>query len=176
LWERRRGEVKRSVLAFALMGVVLLLLAGTALARNISCNDNRCVGTNRSDTMRGTNDRDNMAGRGGNDEMFGGNSDMMRSGNGADIMRGESGRDRMYGGADNDTINGGPFGDRIVAGTGTDSVVGENGADQIDLRDGVQDSVRCGNGNDTVVVDLADTLGRPDDFLALMSCENVVEP
>lgn len=168
--------MRRSVLAFALMGVVLLLLAGTALARNISCNDNRCFGTNRSDTMRGTNARDNMAGRGGNDEMFGGgNGDTMRGGTGADIMRGESGRDRMYGNSDNDTMNGGPFGDRIVAGTGVDSVVGENGSDHIDIRDGVQDSVRCGNGNDTVVVDLADRAGFPiDDFIALTSCENVI--
>ena len=168
--------MRRSVLALALMGVVLLLLAGTALARNISCNSNPCVGTNRSDTMRGTSDRDNMAGRGGNDEMFGGgNSDTMRGGDGADIMRGESGRDRMYGDSGNDTMNGGPYGDRIFAGAGADSVVGENGADHIDIADGVQDSVRCGNGNDTVVVD-PDDLGTfpTDDFIALTSCETVV--
>jgi len=171
--------MRRVTLAFTLMGVMLLLLAGAALARNISCSDNPCVGTNRSDTMRGTNGRDTMAGRGGNDEMFGGgNSDTMRGGGGADIMRGESGRDRMNGDSGNDTINGGPFGDRIVAGTGRDFVVGENGNDHIDIRDGVQDSVRCGNGdNDTVVVDTADVIGiTPEDFLALTSCENVDEP
>lgn len=169
--------MRRTALAFALMGVVLLLLAGTALARNISCNDNPCVGTNRSDIMRGTNARDNMSGRGGNDEMFGGgNSDTMRGGGAADIMRGESGRDRMYGNSGNDTMNGGPFGDRIFAGTGTDSVVGENGADHIDIADGVQDSVRCGNGNDTVVVDRADVTSPVlIDFVELTSCERVIQ-
>jgi Ca2+-binding RTX toxin-like protein len=168
--------VRRSVFAFALMGVVLLLLAGTALARNISCNNNPCVGTNRSDTMRGTNDRDNMAGRGGNDQMFGGgNGDTMRGGTGADIMRGESGRDRIYGDADNDTINGGPFGDRIVAGTGTDSVVGENGADRIDIADGVQDSVDCGNGTDTLIYDPQDLTAFPlDQFIRATSCERAI--
>jgi len=167
--------VRRVTLAVALMGVLLLLLAGTALARSISCNDNPCIGTNRSDTMRGTNARDNMSGRGGNDQMSGGgNSDTMRGGDGADVMRGESGRDRINGDSGNDTINGGPFGDRIVAGTGSDSVVGENGADHIDIRDGEQDSVRCGNGRDTVVVDPADVGNiMPIDFIELTSCEDV---
>jgi Ca2+-binding RTX toxin-like protein len=168
--------VRRATLAFALMGVVLLLLAGTALARNISCNDNRCVGTNRSDTMRGTNARDNMAGRGGNDEMFGGgNNDTMRGGDGADRMRGESGRDRIYGNSGNDTINGGPYGDRIIAGTGTDDVTGENGADYIDIADGVQDSVSCGNGMDTLIYDPQYLTAFPlDQFIMATSCERAI--
>src|SRR3712207_9379938 len=81
----------------------------------------------------------------------------------ADTMRGESGRDRISGDSGNDTINGGPFGDRIFGGAGRDDVTGENGADHIDISDGVQDSVSCGNGNDTVIVDQADLLGFPLD-------------
>ena len=87
----RRGETGGSCVRADGRGA--LVAGGDGVGEEHNLQNNPCVGTNRSDTMRGTNARDTMSGRGGNDEMFGGgNSDTMRGGDGADIMRGESGR------------------------------------------------------------------------------------
>ncbi len=53
----------------------------------------------------------------------------------------------------------------VRGGAGTDDLLGNEGDDTIDARDGEIDTVQCGNGNDTVLADAADTVAG--------DCENV---
>lgn len=82
----------------------------------------------------------------------------------------------MYGGGKNDEVYGGFFRDRLFGGSGRDYVQGDSGADRINVAgDGINDSIDCGIGEDTAVVDEAD-IGQAtvDEFFRLTSCENVI--
>lgn len=86
------------------------------------------------------------------------------------------GRDRIVGQSDNDTIYGAPDKDRLFGGPGLDTVKGNRGGDRIVVAgDGQTDSVDCGTGRDTAVVDQADLNGATViEFFRLTSCEEVI--
>jgi Ca2+-binding RTX toxin-like protein len=106
-----------------------------------------------------TDGASSLAGLGGNDVLKGGDS--------PDAIDGGAGDDDLNGGNGNDTITGGPGKDTIMgdAVAGQCSVVGYFGSckspwgnDTINARDGEVDSVDCGPGADTAVVDAADVV------------------
>jgi Ca2+-binding RTX toxin-like protein len=68
------------------------------------------------------------------------------------------GNDTVRGGRAADVIDGGAGNDTIDPGPGADVVRGGSGNDTIMVRDGVADSVDCGDGFDTVVADRSDVL------------------
>ena len=99
-----------------------------------------------------------LIGNGGDDEL--------RAGDGADQVDGGPGADKLDGGFGDDTIVGGPGRDQISA----DLAGGDCGPlwckypygnDAVDARDGEQDSVVCGAGEDKVLADANDTVA-PD--------------
>ena len=64
-----------------------------------------------------------------------------------DTLLGGQGRDLIFGSVRDDDINGE---------AGTDLVRGGDGADKIFAREGEEDDIRCGNGVDSITVDLRD--------------------
>ena len=74
-----------------------------------------------------------------------GTGDDLFGGAGNDRLRGDTGIDRVEGGPGNDNMTGGDDEDDLVGGTGND---------RIDARDGAEDTIDCGAGEDTVLVDV----------------------
>jgi Ca2+-binding RTX toxin-like protein len=91
---------------------------------------NRLIGSLAGDRLRGLSNADRLSSLAGNDCLWGGD--------GADRLSGGAGRDRLDGGRGHDQISGG------------------DGADTILARDGTYDSIDCGAGRDTAVVDRID--------------------
>ena len=83
-------------------------------------------------------------------------ADKLTAGPLGDEVAGDEGDDALDGGAGDDLLDGGP---------GADSIVGGPGADTLLARDGIADSISCGDGADQVD---ADTLDQVDP-----SCEAV---
>jgi Ca2+-binding RTX toxin-like protein len=96
-----------------------------------------------------------LSGAGGNDE----------------LTATDAGGDVVDGGTGDDTLTGGFGGDTLIGGPGRDTIAGDRmarcnelhcdfmdgfGNDTIDVRDGEQDSVQCGPGDDTVKADAID--------------------
>jgi hypothetical protein len=93
-------------------------------------------------------------------------------GGGNDTLRANDGADRLDGGPGDDDLDAGFGDDTIVGGPGRDSIAGDRrggdcgplwcklpfGNDTIDARDGEQDSVMCGAGDDTVQADAIDVV------------------
>jgi hypothetical protein len=82
-------------------------------------------------------------------------------GGGDDRLLGSSGDDALDGGDGNDTLVGGAFNDTLVGGPGLDALDGDGdtlypGNDRIEARDGVAESINCGIGADTAIIDAAD--------------------
>jgi Ca2+-binding RTX toxin-like protein len=91
---------------------------------------------------------------------------------GADELRGGDGRDRIDGGTGDDKLDGGFGDDTIVGGPGRDAISADlaggdcgplwckipHGNDVVEARDGEQDSIACGAGEDRVVADAGDTV------------------
>jgi len=75
---------------------------------------------------------------------------------------------RFDGGPGNDTIIGAPF-STIIGGSGTDTLVGSQEADRFEARDGEKDTLICGRGVDTAIIDPLDVLPADPDSL----CETV---
>ncbi len=92
--------MRRLAMLLTVMGIMLAMAAGAALAINL-------VGDSGRDVLRGTAENDVLRGRGGNDHLIG---------------RGDS--DRLFGNAGNDVINardpGRPESDRVNCGPGRD--------------------------------------------------------
>ena len=161
--------MRRAIALFAVAGATLMLMAGVALADTFT-------GDGGNDRLVGTDSSDKMYGRGGNDIIAGKRgSDLMRGGSGPDTLRGSYGKDRMYGGVGNETIYGGHYRDRIIGGPGKEWINADNGNDFVDVADGQVDSVSCGLGDDTIVVDAADVGRRTsfEDFVRQTSCEHL---
>jgi len=87
-------------------------------------------------------------------------ADVLRGSKGPDLIRGLAGPDRLFGYRGNDLLQGGSGNDLLVGGPGRDRLTGGPGNDRILARDGVRDSISCGTGNDTVVLDDEDALAR----------------
>lgn len=82
-------------------------------------------------------------------------------GGGDDRLLGGGGNDALDGGDGNDTLVGGALDDVLVGGPGTDAFDGDGdtlypGNDRIEARDGLPESINCGIGADTAVVDATD--------------------
>jgi len=69
---------------------------------------------------------------------------------------GGPGSDTLIGGGSSETFLGGSGNDAINPGAGLDVVSGDEGDDLVNVRDGVADLARGGEGNDSVVADSAD--------------------
>jgi Ca2+-binding RTX toxin-like protein len=146
--------------------------------------------------------RDRLFGGRGNDTLRGGDGfDRLHGGPGADTANGNAGNDLMSGGTGDDAQDGGPGDDRIFANRGNDTtsggpgndilfalarrdvhgradlsgdtIRGDAGDDRIRVRDGEQDTVNCGEGNDTAFLDLKDKIEDATNAQPNGSCEVV---
>jgi Ca2+-binding RTX toxin-like protein len=111
------------------------------------------TGTDAKEELYVGGDTTTVAGRGGDDTIYT-----------------SYGKDDIDGGAGSDTIRGYDGDDHIVGGPGADTLIGDtlgqtcnvltcsvySGNDVIDARDGERDSLDCGLGSDTALVDAAD--------------------
>jgi hypothetical protein len=84
-------------------------------------------------------------------------------GGGDDRLLGGGGNDALDGGDGNDTLVGGAFNDTLIGGPGLDALDGDGdtlypGNDRIEARDGVAESMNCGIGADTAIIDANDTV------------------
>lgn len=109
---------------------------------------------------KGTAGNDTWSGGAGNDRAWG------RAGD--DSLSGAAGKDRLWGNKGNDTLDGGDGNDRLWGGKGADTLTGGAGNDRLNSpdRDGVADTISCGDGTDRVVLRAPDT--------ATADCETVV--
>ena len=108
------------------------------------------TGNSYSNGFGGGEGDDTANGGGGDDNLEGGaGNDRLSGGAGQDILGGESGNDVLDGGADVDRF----WGDSIGA-----CIPGycSSGQDEIHARDGSQETVNCGPGTDSAVVDSSD--------------------
>lgn len=96
---------------------------------------------------------------------FGEGGDPIYGLGGNDLLRGLRGEDCVYGGPGNDRIAGMDDADLLSGGPGRDDVGAGEGDDRILVRDGKRDTVRCGDGRDTV---------RADGLDRLVECERVL--
>jgi hypothetical protein len=126
-----------------------------------------CVSGGRgNDRLSGQRGRDRLLGNRAADKLFGGpGRDRMLGGPGNDGLGGRGGADRMSGGKGPDRLNGGGGNDRLIAGGATNRLSGGGGNDRLFARNGFEDKVRCGRGNDRVVADADDNV--------LPDCEQV---
>jgi hypothetical protein len=87
---------------------------------------------------------------------------------GSDVenLVGGAGDDTLNGDAGPNDIDGGDGGDVINPGGGADFVDGGTGNDRINARDGAQDRIICGDGNDQAIVDAFDTVIACEDVQA----------
>jgi Ca2+-binding RTX toxin-like protein len=129
----------------------------------------RLFGGPGDDTLRGGDGFDRIHGGPGKDTADGnGGNDLMSGGAGDDTQNGGPGNDRIFANRGVDTTNGGPGNDvlfalarRDVSGpndTAGDTVRGDAGDDVIRVRDGEQDTVNCGDGNDRAFLDFKDKI------------------
>jgi hypothetical protein len=88
--------------------------------------------------------------------------------NGPDVLRGSERSDKLYGKGGHDRLYGLGGNDVLVGGAGRDLLEGAKGNDRLVTRDGARDSLRCGLGRDTAVVDVRDRVER--------ACESVLRP
>jgi hypothetical protein len=104
----------------------------------------------------------------GDDQVTGSTSrDYVAGDDGNDLLRGGGRSDQLEGGAGADRLVGGTGGDSLDGGTGADRIYGQAGDDRIRSDDGTADVVDCGDGDDAVTADPADTL---------IGCEHVTIP
>ena len=82
----------------------------------------------------------------------------------ANDIRGGEGTDTIVAAAGNDHLQGDGGADDLNGGAGIDTFSAGAGDDKIDSRDGIAESVECGAGTDTVLLDAADSQD---------GCENV---
>jgi Ca2+-binding RTX toxin-like protein len=79
---------------------------------------------------------------------------------------GGNGDDTLTGGDGPNDIDGGDGGDVINPGGGPDFVDGGTGNDRINARDGAQDRIECGDGNDQAIIDEFDSVSNCEDVQA----------
>ena len=107
----------------------------------------RFTGNSYSNGFAGGEGDDTATGGGGDDNLVGGaGNDHLSGGDGQDILGGESGNDTLDGGAGVDRF----WGDSVGA-----CIPGycDTGQDEIHARDGSQETINCGPGTDSAVVD-----------------------
>ena len=144
----------------------------------------RLFGGRGNDTLRGGDGFDRLHGGPGNDTSNGNaGNDLMSGGAGDDTQNGGPGNDVIFANRGNDTTSGGPGNDRLFAlarrdvdgpaDVHGDTVRGDQGDDRIRVRDGEQDLVNCGDGNDVAFLDFKDKIEDATNAQPNGSCEVV---
>jgi hypothetical protein len=122
------------------------------------------------ETLVGSTFDDVLVGNDGPQSLFG-NAGLDRADGlgGDDIVNGGTGDDELYGGAGEDRVEGSAGGDYLEGGAGEDLFEGDNvcttepctgDSDFIQARDGEADTVNCGVGADTAIVDSLDVVAQ----------------
>jgi Ca2+-binding RTX toxin-like protein len=115
--------MRRTAATIVLAFGVVLLVAGTAFAVNRMCPDNcrgtadddRLVGSSRSNTIYAEDGNDRVLGRGGEDALKGGDGrDDVYGQEGNDRVKGSAGMDEVYGGPGDDLVRGAPWSGRTT--------------------------------------------------------------
>jgi Ca2+-binding RTX toxin-like protein len=173
------------VALLALTGVAAAAIIGTAGSDTLTGTpgDDAIYGLAGNDNLNGLQGNDDLYGGPGADDIRGGPGDDAvsyggvsapvtvtlddRANDGAagagdnvhgdvEDIYGGTGDDSLTGDAADNTIDGGAGNDTIVGGTGFDFLYGGAGNDVLDARDGEQDVVDCGPGDDRAIVDRVD--------------------
>jgi Ca2+-binding RTX toxin-like protein/DNA-binding beta-propeller fold protein YncE len=132
--------------------------------------DDQLFGGTGTEHINGGDGNDALDGGRARDLLFGNNGDDAVHGDqGDDYIDGGNGSDQLDGGSGEDSITGGPGNDAIVAGPGADDVDAGPGDDIVRAADESQDTIDCGDGQDTVYVEES----APTRDL-LISCETVL--
>ena len=125
------------------------------------------VGTDVED-VHGGSGADIITGSAGRNAFDGaGGDDTLRGGPGDDMLLGREGEDRVYGEDGGDLIEAGDGDDLVDGGVGADEIFGDellpcvpsacaSGRDTIAARDGFDDDIHCGPGEDTAELDAGD--------------------
>ncbi len=120
--------------------------------------------------LRGGNGADTISGSGAANWLDGWDGDdTLHGGAGEDSLFGHNGDDRTFGEDGQDTIEGGDGNDTVDGGAGIDTLHGDkvqicipsdcaSGRDTIAARDGSDDTVACGPGEDSAVLDAGDQI------------------
>ena len=127
---------RRVVLVVAAVVGTLVVGSGVALAANITCGVNPCLGTNDPDTITGNSNYNEVYAAAGNDVVYAyGAGDTVFGDEGNDIVDGYPGQDVIYGGPDGDgSASGTSFSEtlNLEGGEDSDVVRGGGGPDFID--------------------------------------------
>jgi Ca2+-binding RTX toxin-like protein len=127
-------------------------------------------GGDGNDTTTGGDGNDRISGGSGDDTSSGGNgNDRIFANRGADKTDGGEGNDDLWAMARGD-VTPGPNGEVDTIG---DQLVGGNGNDKFHTRDGEVDTVDCGEGNDTALLDTVDVIVGATNENQNGSCETV---
>lgn len=119
------------------------------------------VGSTFDDTLTGNDGAQSLFGNAGIDRADGLGGD--------DVVNGGTDDDELYGGAGDDRLEGSAGGDYLEGGAGEDMFEGDNvcetepctgDSDFIQARDGQADTVNCGVGADTAIVDSLDVVAQ----------------
>lgn len=134
--------MRRAILLMTVVGIVLVVVSGVALAASQT-------GTEAADTLTGGASTDRLAGGGDHD-----------------TISGKAGNDELYGDQVSDTLDGGPGNDLLdggghYPGGGGDRLIGGKDSDFINAADDFgSDLVEAGEGgatdDDTCIVDVGD--------------------
>ncbi len=128
------------------------VLRGTAFG-------DRLVGGDGDDLLKGQGADDCLEGGTGDDVLDGGDgNDRLAGSAGRDRLSGGTGDDKLTGGKGNDRLTGGPGSDILSPGSGRDVVDAGSGNDTINAVDGVNETIDCGAGKDSVRADRHDRL------------------
>ena len=134
---------------------------GSTRAASAAHGDDRVVGSTFDDVLTGNDGAQSLFGNAGIDRADGLGGD--------DVVNGGTDDDELYGGAGDDRVEGSAGGDYIEGGAGEDIFEGDNvcetepctgDSDFIQARDGQADTVNCGVGADTAIVDSLDVVAQ----------------
>lgn len=199
---QNRSRNTFSLLTGALAVLMVFAAVASAATINDDDIGHFLKGTNSVDTINGNGGNDRISAKNRADVINGGaGDDTIHAGAGHDISDGGDGNDRMHGGLGHDKQYGGAGDDTIFANKGRDEswggpgndtlwalarsdrhgrndfkgdvLHGEDGDDTFRTRDGEGDTIDCGAGNDTAILDHKDKIVDATSANPNGSCENV---
>ncbi|MDP8909821.1 MAG: hypothetical protein M3N47_12075 [Chloroflexota bacterium] len=114
--------------------------------------DDVLIGSAAANTLEGERGNDTLRGGDGEDALFGDDGDDRLQGEGGqDTLQGANGNDELDGGAGIDEFNGDGEGACNSCGSGMDRIL---------ARDGLNEQVRCGAGEDSAILDPGDLISQ----------------